>query len=319
MAAPAQSHHTYRWGLNEYLTRFEFSAINELIVEGSDDRRFYGDFVASHVTNDVDVYDADFLEVSGEEVERAGFHRGVKGRLLTLGAALSARADTGPVRGKSFVVVDRDYDPELDPTSRLNQFVLQTDGHSVESYALDADSLERFARNVLGRGAKPPGAGGRTPESPIDGTGLLERVRPAAVEMGAVRLSLLAWGQSTRFSDDWKTQIKVDPAGFSAVDGERVLRDVLKGREHDPSAFAISEQIADQRTTASSDISRWVRGHDFVAVLHKVLKGSWAKRGSGISFGSWDEEVVNRLVVTHADQRRFKASSLGVELQSRLA
>jgi hypothetical protein len=54
------------------------------------------------------------------------------------------------------VVVDRDYDD----VTVASRFLFQTDGYSMENYALDVAVIDRFVRMGLGRGTPAAGRGG---------------------------------------------------------------------------------------------------------------------------------------------------------------
>jgi hypothetical protein len=100
----------HRWTLDEYLLRCEqLSGLREVVVEGELDRDFISDALLRYGLPDVTTIDADYVVISDEDIEAAGFTAGVKGQLLTLAAAINAVEDAGNAEARIAVVVDRDY------------------------------------------------------------------------------------------------------------------------------------------------------------------------------------------------------------------
>lgn len=307
----------YRWTLDEYILRCEQGTdVREIVVEGELDRDFISDALKRWGAGDVTVIDADYIEVSADEVTEAGFNVGVKGRLLTLAAALDRVKQSGTLAATVAVIVDRDYDETLPDHESL----LVTDGYSLESYALSTESLDRFARLVLGRAPLPAGAQGHRAarRTPCTGKDLHVRLIPALVDVAAVRLTLLALDDPPRLFPRWLGYVSVATNGTLTVRAEALLSNVLDqaGLNHEYESAAA--RLAEEKPRVAKDVFRLVRGHDFIDVLHKLLTSPWGRRVSGGFFVGRSEGSVARLLLISLDPSVLDATDLFAELRRRL-
>jgi hypothetical protein len=290
---------SYRWTLLEYVLRCEQGRdLREIVVEGVIDR----DFI-SRVVQDwrptVNVLESDYLNISHEDIDTAGFTYGAKGKLLTLAKYLDKADEKAGCVQRAAVVVDRDYEErEEDEDSVL----LLTDGYSIESYAMNAETLQRFSEQVLGRAPRPPGAGGAAPgRYSCTGQELYERIREALIELASVRMTLREAMPPLKIFKKWLQYATVDADGVVTVEGDRLLKNILISGGRGELEGELGAVRIDKRTIVVQNPSRWIRGHDFVEVLEKVLNSRWGKRRNGKAVIGDDSNHLTRLLLFSID------------------
>jgi len=280
----------YAWTLDEYVLRVELGdeSLREIVAEGSTDRAFLEGFLEDASIDDVVVLDATYISVPPENVVAAGFNAGVKGALLTLSMRLG---EVRPFDAVVAVVVDRDFDGL--PVEHANDFLLATDYYSMEGYALTETALNRFARGVLMREARPPGRGGavRADRGACSGADLIERLAPALTEIAAVRRLLRRMNPPASTVGRWVDYFTVGTNGFFESRGAALLSSSLRGRSTDVGDLdnAFREECA---SVEAEDLRLSARGRDFISLLLKLLRSPWGRRISSVNFAVVDEPTV---------------------------
>jgi|GEM_PF-4667439 len=308
----------YQWTIDEYVLRCELYGGKELIVEGDDDRRVLSDVLARAGVTDVSILDGSYFKVDDCVIDALGLSRGIKGKLLALANAVQARSAEVALAMRIVVVVDRDYDGVPEVSSKL---VIATDGYSMESYAYSVSALDRLGAHVLGKSSKPLGA----KESPPPGNGgcsgrdLLPRVAAASSSIAAVRRTLRSVASAVGVFDRWLGRVTVDPDGRASLDEEALLRDILAAEKVAIAPEVVSATLLTERDLVRSDGARYIRGHDFVTILHKVLKSSWGRRVSALNMARVDEDSFRRLLLFSIDPEELDRSPMARALCSRLA
>jgi len=307
----------YRWSLSEYVLRVELGEdIREVLVEGVVDRDLFARAMRRWNLGGA-VRESDFIVVTPEETAALGLNHGVKAQLWTIAASLSASRHSPALVNRVAVVVDRDYDDEL---AAAAQFALYTDGFSIENYALDVAALDRFVEEVLGRSARPLGAGGRsTDRYSCSGLELYERIAEALVELASVRMTLRTASPPLTPFSAWLDYAVVDGNGRVSLDGDRLLVNVLTtmGRREECSTFRARR--AESRALAANDPKRWVRGRDFVDLLSKVLRSKWGRRRNGNVATAGSATDMSRRLLFAVDPIQLDASVLFRSLRERFA
>jgi hypothetical protein len=285
----------YRWTLNEYVLRCETGVdIRELVAEGEVDRDVLTDALARWKLDDVTVLDADYLFIAPEEVDSAGFSRGVKGALMTVASALDARSSEAPVEATVLIVVDRDFDG-----AAATEHLAVTDGYSLESYACSSAALERLIRLYLGRAEPPPGSRGHRPRrrTTCSGADLVSRVEEPAVRIAAVRLVLRELDPTPGVFDGWPDYVRVDRDGRLTADDESLLQNVLLSAGQGERFEHLADHLHDVRRTVAADPFLLVRGRDFVCLLLKLLRSRWGRRIAGNTPRLMNESRFARLML----------------------
>jgi hypothetical protein len=306
----------HRWTLSEYVLRCETGHdIREVMVEGVIDR----DLIATAVKRwglEVEVREGDFVSVSREEIDAAGFPKGVKGKLLTVAAALDASNEAKSVGSRVVIVVDRDFDPPVGPSEVL----METDGFSVESYALDTAALDEFANKILGRAPRPKGSGGQPQQkNSCSGPDLLGRVTSALVEIASVRMALLEAEPKMKPFSQWIARASIASNGDVSLSGVDLLRDVVirEGRSDELSELVEKQQA--HRSVAHSDLKRWVRGHDYISVLSKLLRSPWGRKRNGDFATRGGEHALTRFLLFSIEGHDLDRQPLFAKLKSRFS
>jgi hypothetical protein len=307
----------YQWSIDEYVMRCEDGDdIREIVVEGRLDRDTVADAMERWEALGVGVLDASYFRIGDEELAEHGLTPGVKAELIALADSLEQRHAEATIRATVAVVIDRD-----DELARTHtQYLLITDGYSMESYSLNAETLQRFVRVLLARAetSSPDGEGNPTANS-VTGHDLLSRFLPAAAAIGGCRVALRALAPPLAPPDGWLRHVDCDAQGHLAVDTPKILIDVLskagqESRNEELSALAVAATAE-----ASSDPFRRVRGHDGMALLHKLFKTAWGRRIAGPGAQAWTEDRLSRLLMLAVDSARLDDASLFRELKARFA
>jgi hypothetical protein len=290
----------YRWTPGEYALRAELLPLRELVVEGAADRALFTDFTRRHGLA-AEVFDASFFSVSTDEAERAGGKHGVKGSLLALAAALTTtRARLHP-SSRLAVVVDRDYDGP--PPDELSWVVYVTDGYSAENYALTRTALDRFGRLVLGFRA----------ERSVD---LYSSVIGACCDLASARLAVRAMLPGRGLFDRWIDYVRIDGDGRAELERERLIQNTSDSSEM---RQRLEERVREEDGRVAMQPNVWVRGRDFVRVLHKVLKSGALRRMSDLRFAKISEETLTLWLLLGVDPRELDGWPLFDALLERFA
>jgi hypothetical protein len=299
----------YRWTLEEFVLRCRLGTeIREVITEGLVDRDVIQDALARWGESAVEVLDAGHLDITEAETVAAGFSPGVKGELLTLAASLQEAARGRPLAAEVVIVVDRDYDGE----TGLSPFALATDGHSLESYGLNERALQRMVRVGLAGGKGPGGAGKHT-----TGRQLYDRVVPAAVKLSAARKALQDLSTPPGLGDRWSRYATVGSDGSIEIRADKMLANRLVSLCRKEDVSEVMERYTDLVEVFSRDHFAYVRGHDFVALLHKLLADSWGRKriGRGCLPGRPDDTA--RVLLLAVDTSELDQTELFQSLRQR--
>jgi hypothetical protein len=283
---------TYRWTLDEYVLRCTLDAsIRELLVEGTLDALFWGDVLDRARIDSVDVFDVGEVAIDGKQIADAGFTHGPKGCLLTLCLALVREPEE--IRGLVRCVVDHDFDgvPE-----GLAEFLVVTDGYSVENYAIGVASIGRFIARHFGA-LDASGVAGGTRSSRRDvPQEILDRLLPPSIAITAVRRVLRSRHPGVGVIERWPSRFKVRRDGHFDFDVRRLLQDCVNTGER---AFAdddVDELHKEMKVIGDSPRER-VRGHDFTLLFLVLLRSRWGKAAVSDNVGAAEHEAFERWVV----------------------
>jgi hypothetical protein len=309
---------TYRWTLAEYVLRCEDSGnLTEVVVEGDLDRDVIEDALQRWGVTGATVIDMRDIGVTDEELASVGLGSGTRERLVAAALALEQRATESDVAGAVAFIADRDYEP---PTTE-SRYLYVTDGYSIESYALNEATFDRFVRVVLGRARSSGGTGGGLGRRVhlCSGAELLERVLRPSIELAGIRLALKALQPSLAPSEKWTKDVNTDGDGIMTLRSAQVIERALqKGKQQDEGA-AVELQRNAAAAKARADPFRLVRGHDYVAALHKLLQTTWGRRIGGTNVKAWSEDRIARMLLVAALPDLLDQTQLFLALRDWLA
>lgn len=297
--------YAYRWTLDEYVLRCELDpTIREIVVEGASDVAFFTRFVDVERLNDVAVLDSDYIQVESSAVRALRFNVGAKGRLLTVATHLQSRDDTSKIQGTVVVVVDRDHDSAI-PAS-CDRFVRMTDRHSLENYAYDPSVIDRLLAFLFAQNPVPRGRDGKTARRnrPVPGREIVTRIEGACCSVTAARLALAT--ASIRLPERWLDNVKISPTGQVSFDADRVVAAALRGEPAATRAL-VGGAISQYEAKISNAPAEAVRGRDFVAILHKLLSGTWTRRTLGKRLAGVDVEQFRGILLLALDWAHLRS------------
>jgi hypothetical protein len=293
---------TYRWTLEEYLLRCEIRHdLAEILTEGSVDRDLFADAVDRWGKPNVSVIDADSLNVTPRDLAGLTLGTGVKATLLATALRLEQRASSGTIAAKIAIVVDRDYDGRR----VVSRFLFTTDGHSMESYALAEPALQRFVNIGLGSGAQARGR-----KHVTSGKDLLARILTPAVELAAIRLALAELVPPLAPFQKWVDYLATDPKGIVSLKGDELVANVLAHHHRQRDRATVDVWRADAQAKVRANPVLLVRGHDFVAILHALLKSSWGQGVGGTNVKAWTRERLGRVLLLALPPTSLDATKL---------
>jgi hypothetical protein len=125
------------------LHELEGSDVQEVFVEGLDDKHFFEHFLIENDLSDVGVYEIDTIEVPTDEVIKRGLEDGNKGRVVTLACLLEDQVQLNEI----VCVSDADFDhfKEIRHNCAL---LLVSDYAAFELYAFNERTLGKLFRLV---------------------------------------------------------------------------------------------------------------------------------------------------------------------------
>jgi hypothetical protein len=119
--------------------------LQEVFVEGSEDKYFYENFLRAKGLSHVSVLEINTVEVPTEDVMRIGQSDGNRGRVIALAQLLQDRVQIAEV----VCVADADFD-HYNRTIHPYRLLLFTDGTSIDVYALNISVIDKLLHTLNG-------------------------------------------------------------------------------------------------------------------------------------------------------------------------
>lgn len=240
--------------------------IRDVLVEGRHDELFYSEFIKKMRLDSggltVNVYPiGERVHVDDECVISSGYDVGERGRILTFSSIImdwecGARSGATCIADADHAYVHSDL-PESDS-------LIVTDYSSVESYALNVNTLDKFIRVSLRR-------------SVPSGADLYDLIVPFLVAVFCARVALHKSTFNASFDESWfKKLVTTHDAGLT------MLKLAVGGSEKRPEFVALVEEWRRlQSTVIELDQRKAVRGHDIAHAIIAALKlkNHWADAG----------------------------------------
>lgn len=145
---------------------------------------------------------------------------------------------------------------------------------------------------------------------------MYERVEAAAASIAGVRLTLRRLEPAPSVFASWLDYVPAHSDGHLVADHRRLLQNVMAGAglTCDEASLELLEEEVER---ASKDGFRLVRGHDYIALLLKLLHSTWGRRISGSRFNGWTESQLARMLFVAADPAELDRYPLFDQLRVR--
>jgi hypothetical protein len=271
----------------------EGGRLQEVFVEGSEDKRFYGSFLAEQGLGHVAVLEIGTVNVPDNEIRRVGLTIGNKHRVVTLAALLEGRVADSQV----VCIADADAD-HFKGVSYQYSLLLVTDYTSIELYALSSTVMQRILDVALHGFPK------RHDQVVADLTGLLQ-------DAFVIRVAVDDLGLAPNYPEH---------SSFCEFDRRRGvasfrLRDyVNKAFENYPDASwrdPLNARIEERRGQLKPEVRVQIHGHDFVATF------AWYVRQHA-GYGHLNAATLAETLLGFVDAGTLAKESLFRELVRRL-
>jgi len=223
----------------------EHARLQEVFVEGAEDKRFYETFLAEHGLASVAVLEVGTVFVPDGEIVRIGLALGKKGRVITLAALLSGRV----ARNEVVCIADADLDHFKEVRYPYPLLIL-TDYSSVELYVFCPPVMRR----VLHVGLKG---------FPKNAEQVIKELSDLLQESFLVRVA----ADALRLAPDYPD----DHSSFCAFDKHKAVAS-FRAREYISKAFErytdrswclrLENMIRKKREQLKSDARMQIHGHD---------------------------------------------------------
>ncbi|GHJ54464.1 hypothetical protein Nm8I071_37710 [Nonomuraea sp. TT08I-71] len=208
-----------------------------LLVEGGRDRDFF-EWLFDDMLDRVNIYTADDVEISPEEVRSRNLTMGARSQLICLSAI-------APQEDDFRLVIDRDcgHDIPEPPPSTL----CLTDYPAIESYAFTLKALHKWLKFIAC-------------EAKITSEVLLAELRPPLLQLYFLRL-----GRPNLPEPNYGKCYKASGSGGWALDLAKIASDYRLSRDEVAQIEALARGVA-------GDARPHVYGHDIAALLEIRLK-----------------------------------------------
>jgi hypothetical protein len=241
-----------RRNVDEIITLHELRpGLQEVYVEGPDDKGFFEWFLLESDLRQVAVFEIGSVNVAAEEVLSRKLADNNRGRVITLAWLLDERV----AHPRQVVcVADADFDYLLEIEHRC-QLLLVTDYTSVEMYAFNERAINKLLTVVVGFG-KPAGQVLGEICEPLQFK-FLVRVANHVLQLGCAVLDLSC---ACRFDSG----VQLNEAGY--------LRHFLDACGKRREQAEVEACINSYRARLHPDPRRSINGHDFVSLLVRYIR-----------------------------------------------
>jgi len=278
-------------------------SLRDVYVEGSTDRHFLEWFLLDNQCDGAVVYEIQTVDVPRVVLERHGFERGNRGRLLALGYELAA--SLGENTNQVTCVVDRDWDSILAPAA-YSALTLLTDGSCLEAYLFNQECLRKLFGLCLRANWEV------TSDFIGELSSVLRRlycIRAANKDQGLG----VQWIDFTRWCHLEGTSVQF---GF-----EEFLSAYLVTAGGAALRRAFQVRVLELEKRCTGDYRLYLNGHDFVQLLAWFVSASGLRyeKGRKGSHQQYSPDELERMLLGCVESRVLAACPMCVSLLSRLS
>jgi hypothetical protein len=232
------------------LHKREGAVLQEVFVEGREDKYFYESFLAENGLRHVAVLEVETVNVPDREVARLGLPIGKKGRVVTLAALLEGRLSENEL----VCVADADLD-HFKGIVYAYSLLLITDYTSIELYALCPSVMGRILGVALG--GFPKGY-----------AQVVAEIAKLLEDSFLIRVAADDLGLGPTYPDQHSSYCKFDKrkktASFNPVD---YINKAFENYFDKSWRAPMNAKIAERRGQLKPEVRLQIHGHDFIDTL----------------------------------------------------
>jgi hypothetical protein len=129
------------------------------------------------------------------------------------------------------------------------------------------------------------------------GGAILQRVLTPAIQLAAIRLALSGLDPPLATFDRWRRYLDDDAQGILTLEVESLVKGVLQRSGRWKERVMVDHQRRLAETAVTKDPFLLVRGHDFIRILHHLLRTTWGRRIAGSNVKAWSEDRLSRFLL----------------------
>jgi|HubBroStandDraft_4_1064222.scaffolds.fasta_scaffold212331_2 hypothetical protein len=268
-------------------------SVQEVFVEGTEDKQFYEGFLAACGLHRVAVLDVGTVNVPDATLADLHLNLGKKGRVVALAALLEGRLQENQV----VCIADADSDHFLGKTYGY-ALLLLTDFTSIELYVLCPTVIDRILRVALKGFPKRP------EQVTTELAGLLRdsfifRVAADDLNLGPTYPVHSSFCERDRQDRSFSFRIR------------DYINEAMKGRTTKEWQGPLGERIEERKSQLPSDVRKCIHGHDFVDTF------AWYVRQHA-GYGDLHGDTFSRLILGFVDSDSIANEPMLKELLRRL-
>jgi hypothetical protein len=241
--------------ISELITLYQCEdTLKDIYVEGGLDKCIYEWFLHNHLRHDISVYCVDDVDISDELLLQYELNpESNRSKVIALSNELAKAPEIG---ASILCIADRDNEDYIKSTN-LNDHLILTDFHSLESYIINDKCIRKFISIAMGH-------------IPMDSALFCNQITSIAKQLFFIRLT----NEHLRLGMTY-----VNPFKYIHVQRDSITF----GRDPYINAYLLSNKMGGRKTdfistfstlinNAPDDARLCIRGHDFIDIFHFAAK-----------------------------------------------
>jgi hypothetical protein len=177
---------------------------------------------------------------------------------------------------------------------------------------LNEATFKRLVNVLLGAS----GRSGRRGGTVTSGTDLLGRVVVPASQMAGVQRALSELDPAVAPFERWARYLRRDGDGRLTLDAGKLVERVLERAHMSTFRERVESRMVEAAAEASTTPELWVRGHDYVTILLKILNSPWGSRFADTNIRRLSEDGMARVLLTTVPPVVWRGTELVATLRA---